>query len=100
MWGIWKSRLGLTLLGVERCSTETVSFSSVLHFLLPGRAVSESAVKFFVGDSLRCRFNGNDFNVPDCFCFENMAWMPSVRLETGSIKVADSVPTLPISLGT
>ena len=33
-------------------------------------------------------------------CFENMAWIPSLRVATGSMKVGDSVPTLPTSLGT
>jgi hypothetical protein len=36
----------------------------------------------------------------DCFCFENMAWIPSLRFDTGSMNVADSVPTFPTSLGT
>jgi hypothetical protein len=36
----------------------------------------------------------------DCFCFENIAWIPSFLRETGSIKVDDSVPTLPTSFGT
>lgn len=36
----------------------------------------------------------------DCFCFENMAWIPSLRFDTGSMNVGDSVPTFPTSLGT
>ena len=34
------------------------------------------------------------------FCLENIASMPSFRFVMGSIKLADSVPTLPTSLGT
>ena len=34
------------------------------------------------------------------FCLENIASMPSLRFLIGSMKLADSVPTLPTSLGT
>jgi hypothetical protein len=34
------------------------------------------------------------------FCLENIASMPSFRFVIGSMKLADSVPTLPTSLGT
>jgi hypothetical protein len=84
----------------------TRSFSSLLRFLALERtgfksvAISDS----FVGESLRCRFSGDLFGefslFCDCVCFMNIAWMPSFRFETGSMKVGDSVPTLPTSFGT
>ena len=57
-----------------------------------------------MGESLLWRFNGDNFVeiglFCDCLCLENIACMPSLRLEIGSMKVDDSVPTLPTSLGT
>jgi hypothetical protein len=51
-----------------------------------------------VGEELRLRFAGD----PTCFdlCLANIAMIPSLRSATGSINLADSVPTLPISFGT
>ena len=50
------------------------------------------------GVELRLRFTEG----PACFdlCLANMAMIPSLRSATGSINLADSVPTLPISFGT
>lgn len=101
----------LTFLGVEGSLIETISGSgpssdfacSALRFLKAeagaGSTVRSQALP---GDLICCR---SDFIVGvtcfcEKFCLENIASIPSFRLETGSMKVEDSVPTLPTSLGT
>ena len=51
-----------------------------------------------VGDELRLRFAEGS----TCFdlCLANIAMIPSLRSAMGSMNLADSVPTLPISFGT
>jgi len=84
----------------------TASFSSIFRFLVSGRVVLKSAATSVsvAGESPRWRFDKTVFLEIDLFCdslcLENIAWMPSFRLEIGSMKVDDSVPTLPTSLGT
>lgn len=51
-----------------------------------------------VGVELRLRFAEDSICFD--FCLANIAMIPSLRLATGSINLADSVPTLPTSFGT
>jgi hypothetical protein len=82
------------------------SFSSSLRFLVPDRAGCKLVANSdsCAGKLLPCFSNGDVFVeiilLCDCLCLENIAWMPSFRLEIGSMKADDSVPTLPTSLGT
>ena len=77
-------------------------FSSIFGFF--GDVVISSRIRpMLEGELLRERFtlvSGGCSEALFCFCFKNMASIPSLRWETGSIKVEDSVPTLPISFGT
>lgn len=114
-WAVRRDQLG----GGEE-GTLTGEEGSIFCFFLDGvdgvagslLEVAVSEVRSMTSSSLRDRLRGDSWEVdwddeavwlasfPFAACFENRASSPSFRSVTGSMKLGDSVPTLPTSGGT